>query len=155
MGPLRLASHHDLAAVTACITAAFQIYVARIGKPPAPMLADYSPLIAASRVYLQDGAGAPAGVIVIEPRADHLFVETVAVRPGEQGRGRGRLLMGFAEREARRLGLGEIQLYTHEKMEETFPFYAALGYEETERREEGGYARVYFRKRIDKLAEPA
>lgn len=149
MGPIRLATHYDLAAVTACITAAFQIYVPRIGKPPAPMLADYSPLIAAGRVYLQDSAGAPAGVIVLEPRTDHLFIETIAVRPDEQGRGRGRLLMSFAEREAKRLGLDEIRLYTHETMEENFPFYAALGYEETERREDAGYARVYFRKRID------
>ncbi len=155
MGPIRLATHYDLAAVTACITAAFQIYVPRIGKPPAPMLADYSPLIAASRVYMQDSAGAPAGVIVLEPRVDHLFIETVAVRPGEQGRGRGRMLMGFAEREARRLGLNETRLYTHEVMVENFPFYAALGYEETERRVEDGYARVYFRRRIDKLPERA
>lgn len=151
MSPIRLATIHDLAMVIACVNAAFEAYVPRIGKPPAPMLADYRPLIAGGRVYRLDGAGTLAGVIVLEARGDHLFVDTVAVQPREQGQGRGRMLMSFAEREARRLGLDDIRLYTHEKMVETLPFYAALGYEETERVEEDGYARIYFRKRIDKL----
>ena len=53
-----------------------------------------------------------------------------------------------AEAEARRRGFGEIRLYTHQRMVENPPFYAALGFEETGRGVQDGYARVFFRKRL-------
>jgi ribosomal protein S18 acetylase RimI-like enzyme len=87
-------------------------------------------------------------VLVSEPHPDHLFIDTIAIDPAHHGQGLGRILMRFAETEARRLGLLEIRLYTHERMTETLPFYAALGFTETGRRVEDGYARVYFLRRL-------
>ncbi len=88
------------------------------------------------------------GVLVSEPRPDHLFVDVVAVRPELQRQGIGRRLMGFAEGEAARRGLGEVRLYTHEVMSGARALYPALGYRETARRVEDGYARIYFARRL-------
>lgn len=56
--------------------------------------------------------------------------------------------MLHAEDEARRLGYGSIDLYTHELMTENFALYARNGYEEVERRTERGFPRIYMRKRL-------
>jgi ribosomal protein S18 acetylase RimI-like enzyme len=144
-GPIRLAAPRDHAAVADCVNAAFGGFTLRIGRPPTPMLADYGALIAEGLVRLVEVGGAVAGVLVARIRPDHLFVDVVAVRPEAQRRGVGRRLMGFAAQEAGRLGLGEVRLYTHEIMQGALALYRALDYEETGRRVEDGYARVYLR----------
>lgn len=45
-------------------------------------------------------------------------------------------------------GLPEIRLYANEKMRENVVTYAKLGFEETEREFDGGYRRVFMRKRL-------
>lgn len=145
---VRPATPADRAFIEDCVAAAYRKYVPRIGKPPAPMLADYAGLIGAGVVHVLEHGSAPAGVIVIYPGEGHLFVENVAVAPAEHGRGLGRALMAFAEAEAVRRGLPVVRLYTNERMTENLGFYRHLGYHVTERREEDGYRRVYFRKRL-------
>jgi ribosomal protein S18 acetylase RimI-like enzyme len=148
MAAIRLAGPDDLDVVRRCIDAAFAPYVPRIGKPPAPMLQDYAALIGKGRVHVLEGPKGLIGVLVSEPHPDHLFIDTIAIDPAHHGQGLGRILMRFAETEARRLDLFEIRLYTHERMVETLPFYAALGFTEIGRRVEDGYARIYFRKKL-------
>jgi ribosomal protein S18 acetylase RimI-like enzyme len=148
MALIRLAGLGDLDAVRHCVVAAFAPYVPRVGRRPAPMLQDCAALIRNGRIHILEGAEGLIGVLVIQPRLDHLFIDTIAIDPAHHGKGFGRTLMRFAETEARRRRLPEIRLYTHERMTETLPFYAALGFTETERRIEDGYARVYFLKRL-------
>ena len=150
-GLIRLALPGDRAAVVACVTAAFDVFTAQIGKPPAPMLADYAALIGERRVHLLEQRGAVLGALVTEPRPDHLFVDVVAVPPAAQRRGIGRRLMAFAEAEAARRGLAEVWLYTHEVMSGARALYPALGYRETGRRFEDGYARIYFARRVPRV----
>jgi ribosomal protein S18 acetylase RimI-like enzyme len=145
---VRPAAATDLPGVVACVEAAFEPYVARIGKRPTPMLADYAALIAADRVRVLTDAGVVAGVLVLEADACRLFVEVMAVRPERQRCAFGRRLMGFAETIARGKGLDKVELYTHERMLEALSFYRGLGYVETGRRVEDGYARVYLRKTV-------
>jgi ribosomal protein S18 acetylase RimI-like enzyme len=145
---IRPAEESDLHAIEACVEAAFAPYVARIGKPPAPMLADYAASIAARRVHVLTEADAVAGVLVRSDRDDCLFVDVMAVHPDRQRSGLGQRLMRFAEAAAQSKGLDTVALYTHERMVEALSFYLALGYVETERRVEDGYARVYLRKTI-------
>lgn len=45
-------------------------------------------------------------------------------------------------------GYPEIRLYTHECMVENIAMYPRLGYEESHRVTEKGYARIYMRKKI-------
>jgi ribosomal protein S18 acetylase RimI-like enzyme len=149
-GPItvRPAQQADLRAIEACIEAALAPYARRIGKPPAPMLADHRAAIAAGRVHVLIEGAEVAGVLVRDDRDDCLFVDVLAVLPSRHRSGIGRHLMRFAEAGARSKGLDTVALYTHERMVEALSFYRALGYVETGRRVEDGYARVYLRKSV-------
>jgi len=83
---------------------------------------------------------------VTEDRGDHLLLETVAVAPGSQGKGYGRLLLDRAERDALELDHSEVRLYTNEAMTENLTFYPRHGYRETGR----GFRRVFFSKTVRK-----
>ena len=128
---------------------AYGIYVARIGKPPGPMLDDYAALVDRGVVsVLNDTDGAVVAIIVLLPQLDHLLLDNIAVAPGHQGRGLGRRLVAFAEAEAARLGCREIRLYTHQLMTENIALYARLGFVETGRGHAAGYDRVFMTKRF-------
>ena len=131
-----------------CVREAYSRYVGRIGREPAPMLVDYEAAILAGEAWVLVDGGETSGVLVMRPENGHLFVETVAVRPGRQGSGLGHKLMAFAEEAATRQGLDEIRLYTNEKMVENLPFYGSLGFEETGRGLDDGYRRVFMKKRL-------
>jgi len=146
---LRPAVPGDLEDVAACARAAYQKYVARIGKEPAPMVADFRSLIASGEVHVLVFGAAVAGFIVLRPGADHLFVENVAVHPDRQGHGFGRQLMAFAQSMAVERGLPALKLYTNVKMTGNFPFYESLGFIETEHRREDGFDRVYMSKKLN------
>jgi GNAT superfamily N-acetyltransferase len=143
---IRPADAADLPAVERIVRDAYTRYIARIGKPPGPMLDDYAALIRGHGVWV---AGDPAeGVIVLLARDDHLLLDNVAVDPAFQGRGVGRALILFAEAEARRRGFAELRLYTHQAMMENIALYSRTGWTETGRGEQNGFARVFFRKPV-------
>jgi ribosomal protein S18 acetylase RimI-like enzyme len=145
---IRPAEIQEAGAVTMLVREAYAKYVGRIGREPAPMLVDYEAAIMARETWVLVEGDETSGILVMRPENDHLFVETVAVRPDRQGSGLGRRLMAFVEEAARDRGLREIQLYTNEKMEENLPFYRSLGFEETGRRFDEGYRRVFMKKRL-------
>lgn len=144
---VRPAVTDDEHGIRACVLTAYSRYVGRMGRRPAPMLADYAAAIRRHEVFV---LGEPiSGVVVLVPGDDHVVLENVAVHPSLQGCGLGHTLMRFAERHTRELGLREIRLYTGECMWENRRMYPKLGYEEIERRCEDGYARVFFKKVLD------
>lgn len=143
---LRAATDSDVPSIARLVTAAYTPYIARIGRPPAPMTADFAALVAAGDAYvLLDGA-AVTGVLVAVVQPDHVHVESVAVAPAAQGRGHGRTLLAFAEELATRRGLSQTRLYTNAAMTENLALYPRLGYVEVDRRHEDGFDRVYFVK---------
>lgn len=145
---IRPAARPDFDRVRDCARQAYALYVPRMGKEPAPMVADFEAQIGAGKLHVVELEGEVAGFVVFYPRGDHLHVENVAVLPSAQGKGIGKALLGFAEDEARRLGLPAVELYTNVKMVENQAFYPALGYVETDRREEDGFSRVFYRKEL-------
>jgi ribosomal protein S18 acetylase RimI-like enzyme len=146
---IRRAAAADRAAIEAIVRAAYGGYIARIGKPPGPLRDDYRRRIAEGAVsLLEEPQGAVAGLIVLLPKADHLLLDNVAVRPDRQGQGLGRRLIAFAELEARRRGFAELRLYTHARMTENIALYTRLGFIETGRGRKAGYDRVFMRKRL-------
>lgn len=146
---IRPAQPADRPAIEAVVRAAYAIYVERIGGPPGPMLDDYAALIADGVVSVfEDADDTIAAIIVLVPKAGYLLLENIAVRPDRQARGLGRTLVGFAETEARRLGLAELRLYTHQKMTENIALYVRLGFGETGRGHDAGYDRVFMCKPV-------
>ncbi|MFG1929569.1 GNAT family N-acetyltransferase [Mycobacterium sp. NPDC048908] len=145
---LRRATAADVAAIRRLVADAYTKYVERIGRLPAPMTADYAAALERSRVWVLDSDDAVVGALVTEDRADHLLLEMIAVAPGAQGRGYGKVLLDRAEHDAAELGLAEVRLYTNEAMTENLTFYPRHGYRETGRGVEYGFRRVYFSKAL-------
>ena len=143
---IRPAQVEDAAAITECVAAAYRHYLARIGKPPGPMLDDYIAVIQKHRVFILVDDVRIIGVLVLIRQDKSLLLDNVAVHPQYQGKGLGRELMALAEKEAQRLGYTAVTLYTNERMTENIELYKKLGYTETERKTEQGYQRVYMRK---------
>ncbi|MCL6738769.1 GNAT family N-acetyltransferase [Streptomyces neyagawaensis] len=136
----------DVDAVRAVTDAAFRPYIERIGVVPQPMEADHAANVAAGRVFV---TGDPVtGLVVVEAHDDHLFLDAIAVHPDAHGRGVGRRLLDFVDTHARALGLPEIRLCTNAMMWENRKIYPKFGYEVVERRVEGPYDRIHYRKRL-------
>ncbi len=149
MDALRRATLKDLGAIEHCARQAYQPYVARIGQPPAPMVADFRSDIESGHVFvLDDAGGGIGGYVVFFERDDHMFLENVAVSPSHQGKGYGRQLIAHVEQQAGIAGLATVRLYTNIHMRENLGLYTALGYVEYDRRSEDGFDRVYFEKRL-------
>ncbi|AGB22678.1 acetyltransferase, N-acetylglutamate synthase [Mycobacterium sp. JS623] len=106
---IRRATAADLPAIHQLITDAYTKYIQRIGRPPAPMTADYAAALTHSRVWVLLGDETVVGALVTEDRDDHLLLETVAVAPTVQGSGSGALLLDRAECDAVELGLPEVR----------------------------------------------
>ncbi|MGV2973828.1 GNAT family N-acetyltransferase [Roseibium alexandrii] len=146
---IRPAVPEDVSAVRACAEEAYAPYIVAIGRKPAPMIADFETQIGAGQVHVaEDETGSLLGFIVFFPKADHMFLENVAVVLAAAGRGIGKALISHCEAKAHSLGLSAICLYTNEKMTANLRIYPRLGYKETGRRTEDGFNRVYFKKTI-------
>ena len=145
---IRPARQSDLRAVQKCARAAYEIYVARIGRRPAPMIADFEKQIEDGLMHVLADGGDVFGFIVFYPQNDHLQLENVAVRPACQGLGYGVQLIKFAEQTAAERDLAAVELYTNAKMTENLKLYPHLGYAEIGRRHEDGFDRVFYRKEL-------
>lgn len=128
----RLAEASDAALVRAVSAEAYiPAYRVAIGVVPKPALEDYGERIARKEVWLAETEGAAAGVVVLEPRADHWLVHSLAVRPRYQRRGFGKALLGFAETLAGEMGVPELRLHTNWRMERNLALYRACGFVDT------------------------
>ncbi len=145
---IRKAGKQDLDGIRKCAAAAYYKYVERIGKEPAPMVADFARAIEKGQVQVYIDDAEIGGFIVFYPRADHIHLENIAVDPALQGRGIGKRLIEFAETTALELGLTRIELYTNAKMVENLALYPSLGYRQFDHRIEDGFERVYFSKSL-------
>jgi GNAT superfamily N-acetyltransferase len=105
-------------------------------------------------VHVIGGPAPILGFISFSPNADHLFVDTIAVRPSHQHRGLGSRLLAFAEQEASRLGLRSVSLFTDGKLADNLNFFQRRGYHETSRCDEGDFSRVFYRKDIAGRTRP-
>ncbi|WP_437061735.1 GNAT family N-acetyltransferase [Streptomyces sp. enrichment culture] len=145
---IRPAVAADVPSVKSVTAAAYHPYVARIGVVPQPMEADHAADVAAGRVFV---TGDPVtGLVVLDAYEDHLFLDSIAVHPDAHGGGVGRRLLRFVDARARALGLPEIRLYTNAMMWENQKIYPRYGYEVVERRVDGPYDRVHYRKLLNR-----
>ncbi|MEN2976651.1 GNAT family N-acetyltransferase (plasmid) [Tistrella bauzanensis] len=163
---LRRAGVTDAATITALTDAAYRPWIPIIGREPGPMGDDIAALLSApgTEVWIADlaagpgeipsddgpgqAAGRAAGLVVLMSEPDHVLLHSVAVAPVAQGTGLGRRLMRFVDGRALELGQTQIRLYTHVKMARNIVLYGRLGYQETERRVDEGFSRVFMTKQI-------
>ena len=145
---IRRARPEEAPLLQALAERAYGPWVPVIGQRPMPMQDDYAARVAAGEAWVLEAEGGIRGLLVLEEHPDHLLLDNIAVEPARQGQGDGRLLLDFAEAEARRRGFPEIRLYTNELMARNIALYARRGYAETERRQEKGFRRVFMAKRL-------
>lgn len=145
---LRRATPADAPAIAALTDAAYEKYIARMGRPPQPMTTDYAQIVAEHPVWVLDEGGRLAGVLVLMHEPDALLIYSVAIAPGQQRRGLGRQLLAFAEDEGRAAGYTLIRLYTNALMTENVAMYGRMGYRETGRDAFGDQTRVNFAKEL-------
>lgn len=150
---IRKAQPADTPKMKNCVKAAYRHYIARMGKPPGPMLDDYSEVVRKHQAFVAELNGQVVGVLVLILQDEGILLDNFAVPPEYQGQGFGRKLVEFAESEARNQGFSHLDLYTHECMAENIEMYKRRGYVNTERRTVRRYQRVYMRKSLPKLAD--
>lgn len=143
---IRQARPEDASAVANCAHEAYAIYLPRMDRAPAPMIADFDTLIEQGKLCVLEDATGLQGFVVSYARGDHLHIENIAVLPSAQGLGYGRALIDHAEARASAAGLARVELYTNAAMVENLGYYRALGYREVGRRAEDGFDRIFFRK---------
>lgn len=122
--------------------AAYGGYVARMDRPPRPMLDDYAEVVHEHEVVVAERDGAVVGLVVLLVDEGGFCVDNVAVDPAVRGTGVGRALLEHAEVVGRERGHPSVYLYTHETMTENIALYTRIGYAEYDRRGE----LVYLRK---------
>jgi GST-like protein len=147
--PPRSARPDEAGAIAALVEAAYAAWVPVVGQRPGPMDDDYPARVARGEAFIvAEASGALAGLVVLEEKEGAFRLDNVAVAPAYAGKGLGRRLIRFAEAEARGRGYDAIRLYTHQRMERNVALYRGLGYAETGRGVEHGFARVYMEKRL-------
>ncbi len=149
---IRQALPADVARLHAIAHAAYQKYVPRLGREPAPMHADFGAHVAAGQVVVAEHGGELAGYMVAWPEGDAYYVANLAVDPHHQGAGLGRALLDHARHEATRLRLSALQLHTNVAMTENLAIYKHIGFVETHRGEHNGYHRAYLRLDLTRSA---
>ncbi len=143
----RPATLAELSEIEEVVVAAYNVYLPRMDKPPAPMERDYAEAIENGQIWVI-GNPVEALITLIAGSESVLLIENVAVHPSLQGSGLGRRLMEFAEIEAAARGLTRLVLYTNEVMTENPSLYEHLGFSEVDRRTEDGYRRIYMEKHV-------
>ncbi len=147
---IRQARYEDGKQLIAIAQTSYSVYLERMEKKPFPMCDDYYQRINNDQAYvLETGGCIVAFLILLEEEGTSLLLDNIAVHPDFQKKGFGLALMRFAEDEARRRKYPMIKLYTNAAMTENQVWYAKLGYQETERRQDKGYQRIFFQKFIN------
>lgn len=146
---IRPAQPAEAAALHALTRSAYARWVPVIGREPAPMSDDHAARIAAGQAFVLEAPdGRTLGLAVLEDEPDSLMLYNVAIAPEEQGKGLGRILIAFAEQEARRRGHSRLRLYTNAAMEANIRLYERLGFVRTNQMTEGAFHRIYMEKRL-------
>lgn len=144
---IRRAVPEDERRIREIADSSYSLYLDRMDRKPFPMLDDYTAHIANGTIFvLEENCVICGYVVFLAGEANTLLLDNIAVDTSFQKRGYGRALVRFAEEEGRRRKLDAITLYTNEAMAENLKWYPKLGFQETGRRLDKGYKRVFFRK---------
>ena len=153
---LRPALPDDAAAITALLHAAFAVQSVPTDPPSGALretAATIAAAIAAGGGAVAEQAGAIIGSVLWEEKDGGLYFGRLGVHPAHRRRGIAQVLVGEAEAEARRRGLGRVWLSTRLVLADNRRLFAACGYAETTLGTHAGYSAptsVTMEKRLDR-----
>ncbi len=124
---------------------AYEVFVPVMKAVPLPMTADYGALIQDADVWVVRATTSIAASLVLVPQEDHLLIESIAVDPGRQGHGLGRMMLDWSYLRVRQMNLPELRLYTNIFMTENRAWYERAGFVETHREQRGDKRIVHMR----------
>ena len=149
------AGNEDLAEIHTVLVRAFESYMQRLGRAPAP--GAYERLAAAvgrGDVHVLRLDGRIVGAMKYQLDEDNrLTLDALAVDPEYQGRGIAREMLAGLDVLARKRGICAVRLCTAEMMDHLIRFYRSAGYEIYQRAipDHGldSHSRVFMEKRLD------
>ena len=144
---IRPAMPEDAAALGAIAEAAYQPYIAEMGRKPAPMVADFDAHIVKDICLVLWLEGKIAGYAIILDRADGYWLENIAVHPEHHKKGLGTALIEAVEAVIRPRA-DHYKLYTNIVMQSNARWYLSLGFKQTKEAMEDGFHRLYFKKTL-------
>jgi ribosomal protein S18 acetylase RimI-like enzyme len=138
-----VAEDHEI--IIAIAQKAYEKYVERMGKEPAPM----RPVIQKEDVVFicEDNKQIIAFAILVKIN-DQIILDNIAVDPSHQKKGIGNNFIKFIEQYLIKKKFDKYQLYTNEKMFENIKWYQKIGFKIFKKVTEKGYNRIYFEKEL-------
>ena len=127
---LRRATLADATTIRDLTRQAYAKWVPLIGREPRPMTVNYDRAVVDHMIDLYEIDGEAVALIEVVPQTQHLLIKNIAVRPDQQGKRIGHLLLKHAEDTARAFYLAELRLYTNAAFVSNIEFYSRRGFEE-------------------------
>lgn len=133
--------------LAALIREAFEEYRGQLDPPSSA----HGKTVEAVLRELQDGGAFLAssdtgaqGCVFFHPRADHMYLDRLAVLPAFRGRGVARALVEAVENRARQLGHTRVRLSVRLALKDHHVYYRRLGYQHHDYGTHSGYAAPTF-----------
>lgn len=124
---------------------AYSIYTEILdGEQLPPLFADYEDEIKNYPTWILEYEGNMAGGLTMYFDDEQAYLSNVALHPMFKGKSLGRILIEFAEDQARDKGYRSLGLATHIKLVDNINYYKRIGYKETDRDSK----KVYFSKKL-------
>jgi N-acetylglutamate synthase-like GNAT family acetyltransferase len=141
----RIANLEDHKIIMAIAQKAYEKYIERMGKEPAPM----RPVIQKEDVVFvyEDNKQVIAFAILVKIN-DQIILDSIAVDPSHQKKGIGNNFIKFIEQYLMEQKVNKYQLYTNEKMFENIDWYQKIGFKIFKKVTEKGFNRIYFEKQL-------
>ena len=138
-----VAEDHEI--IIAIALKAYEKYVERMSKEPAPM----RPVIQKEDVVFvcEDNKQVIAFAILVKIN-DQIILDNIAVDPSHQNKGIGNNFIKFIEQYLIKQKFDKYQLYTNEKMFENIDWYQKIGFKIFKKVTEKGFNRIYFEKEL-------
>ena len=124
---------------------AYQKYVERMGKEPAPMRPVFEK---EDEVFVCEKDKQIVAFAIIVKINDQIILDNIAVDPAYQNKGIGNNFIEFIEQYLIKQGVNKYQLYTNEKMFENIDWYQKIGFKIFKKVTEKGFKRIYFEKKL-------
>jgi len=127
---LRRATLADATTIRDLTRSAYAKWVPLIGREPRPMTVNYDKAVTHHMINVYETDGEVVALVEVVPHEQHLLIENIAVRPDQQGKRIGELLLNHAENIARTFHLDELRLYTNAAFVSNVEFYTRRGFQE-------------------------